>query len=360
MAEKKGTMTNRERIEALLRREKPDRVPIWPFAFQGFAVVHSRTAIADAYNKPDVALAAQRKVCQDFGWVFTPMFGYAAMGGWEFGGEIKWPEGEFAQAPTVLKHPVETEEDVWNLQMPDYKNSGITPMTMKFCKLSAQERLDNEPFNVMTVGACMSFTLAGNICSPDKLCKWLIKKPDVAHRVLRLATDYVINMAQYWKDTFGIEGVLPMGGEPTSANQLISPKQFETFSFPYIKESHEKVLAMGYKHLYCHICGEHNDNLPFWAQMPFGDPGIISIGHEIALETAAKYFPNDIILGNLEPAIIQIGTPEEIYQAAKKNLEEGMRLSSGYVFSPGCEMPPMASSEQVMAMTQAVNDFGWY
>ena len=30
-------MTERERILAILQRKKPDRVPIWPFAYQGFA-----------------------------------------------------------------------------------------------------------------------------------------------------------------------------------------------------------------------------------------------------------------------------------------------------------------------------------
>ena len=177
---------------------------------------------------------------------------------------------------------------------------------------------------------------------------------------MRLATDYVVNVAQYWKDIFGLERVLPMGGEPTASNQMISPKTFEQFALPYIKESHERVLGMGYKHLYCHICGEQNDNLPFWIQVPFGDPGIISIGHEISLETAAKHFPDEIILGNLDTTIVQMGTPDEIYEATRKTVVEGKNLANGYIFSPGCDLPPMASTEQVMAMTHAVNDHGWY
>jgi uroporphyrinogen decarboxylase len=79
-----------------------------------------------------------------------------------------------------------------------------------------------------------------------------------------------------------------------------------------------------------------------------------------ALATAAKYFPNEIIVGNLEPAIIQTQKPDEVYEAFRKVLEEGEKRSGGYIFSPGCEMPPMAPVENVRAMTQAVNDFGWY
>ena len=86
----------------------------------------------------------------------------------------------------------------------------------------------------------------------------------------------------------------------------------------------------------------------------------VSIGHEVTLETAAKYFPNDIIFGNLEPAIIQVRTPEEVYEATRENIEEGKKIAQGYILSPGCELPPRAPIENVMAMTRAVNDFGWY
>jgi uroporphyrinogen decarboxylase len=360
MEKKKATMTDRERIEALLRREKPDRVPIWPFACGGFAVVYTGTSIADAYNKPEVALAAQRKTCQEFGWVFVPMMAYAAYGGWEFGGEIKWPSGEFAQAPMILKYPVETLEDAMNLKLPEIRTAGMIPLMKQFYELSSQERLDNEPFNAMFLGAGAVFTIAGNICGVEMLARWMLRKPEATHRLLQLSADYTVATARYWKDTLGLEGLLPFGGEPTSANQVISPKQFEQFALPYIKDAHEKILAMGYKHIYEHICGEHNANLPYWAQIPMGDPGIISIGHEVELATAARYFPNDIILGNLEPAIIRTSSPQEVYEATKGVVEKGKKLSTGYIFSPGCDLPPMAPVENVRAMTQAVNDFGWY
>ena len=117
---------------------------------------------------------------------------------------------------------------------------------------------------------------------------------------------------------------------------------------------------MGYKTILFHICGEHNGNLPYWSKVSMGDPGLISFGHEIDLETAANYFPNDIIVGNLEPNIIQAGTPEEVYKAAMRVIEKGKKLPCGFMFAPGCEMPPKAPVENVRMMTKAVNDFGWY
>ena len=44
-------MTEKERVEAVLRREKPDRVPNWPFSnIASFSAVYHHRPIADAYR----------------------------------------------------------------------------------------------------------------------------------------------------------------------------------------------------------------------------------------------------------------------------------------------------------------------
>ena len=78
------------------------------------------------------------------------------------------------------------------------------------------------------------------------------------------------------------------------------------------------------------------------------------------LETASRYFPNDIIQGNVEPAIIQTGTPEEVYELSRICIEKGKNHPGGFILSPGCEMPANAPSYKVWMMRKAINDFGWY
>jgi len=349
-------MTEKERVHALLRREKPDRTPIFSMG-GGFAMVYAQCSIADVYNNPEVFLAGLRKAARDFGWIYAPAIGYGCYGGWEFGGEIKWPYGEFDQAPMVTRYPVETEEDVWSLEVPSIETAGIVPLMVECNKLAMLDTSDHKPFRIIALfqGA---FTTACNISASEKLLKWILKRPDAAHRLMRLATDHLIDLARYQADTFGMEGAVAFMACPNSSNQLISPKHFEDFVLPYQKELNEKILEMGYKHILFHICGEQNKNLPYWAQMPMGDPGILSFGHEVQLETAAKYFPNDIIMGNLEPAILQTGTSDEVYKATKAVVEEGKKCPGGYIFAPGCELPPMAALENIQAMNKAVNDFG--
>jgi uroporphyrinogen decarboxylase len=352
-----GTMTDGERLKALLRREKPDRVPIYPWAL-GYSLVYAHKPIAEFYNNPAVSLEAQRQTHRELGWLSLPHIGYGGFGGWEFGGEVEWPSGQFSQAPTITRRPVETPEDAMNIKMPDIGNSGMTPLQVELCRLAAPERPDNEPFIVFFEGD--AFLTASNIGGIEKLSKWMIKKPEAAHRLLRLATDYLVERARYIKDIFGTEWVLPFSAEPTSSNQVISPRQFEQFALPYIKETHEKVLAMGFKTYFTHICGEQNLNLPCWEQIPMGHPGLVSFGHEVELVTAARYLPEDIIIGNLEPAIIQTGTPEQVYEATRKVVEAGKSLPAGFIFAPGCELPPMVSLDNIKSMNQAVEDCGWY
>jgi uroporphyrinogen decarboxylase len=352
MATHADQMTLDERLKAILNREPTDRIPIWTWNM-GFSVVQENMSIADFYNKPQESHDAQLRVNEKFGFQDLPWIGYAAIGGWEFGGEIKWPTGEFAQAPTVLKYPVETVEDVWALKAPDPKTAGIIPLMTEIAEIALK---DGAPYTGVFVQG--PFTTAGNIPGMDRFAKWLMKAPDAVHRLMRLSTDFQKGVAEYCVEKFGAENIITFAFEPSASNQLIAPKHFEAFAFPYIKEQHERLLALGIKHLEMHICGEQNKNLPLWSQVPMGDPGMVSFGHEVDLETASEYFPTDIIIGNVEPALILTETPERIREVTWECLEKGSKHPGGFMLGAGCELPPNASAENVWAMVNAVRDFG--
>ncbi len=358
MSEKSKTMTEKERVEALLKGNKPDRIPIWPWMLNGFAVIYNQLSITDAYTNPEACYESQLKACRDFGWVFVPLMGYASMGAWEFGGEIRMPSGDYDQAPMVTRYPVEKEEDLQNLKWPG-PDSGFFPTLAKFGAIARREMLDNEPFNAI-LGALDGYNLACSIIGSEKFFKWMLKKPQLIHDTIDSICEWGMDQMSKQSAMLGTEGVMGITGSATTSNQLISPKHFEEFALPCFIEGQKKIRALGYKTTYVHICGEQNANLPYWSQVDFGDPGIISVGHEIKLETAARYFPDNIILGNLEPAILLTATPEEVYEATKTVVQEGKKIERGYIFSPGCDLPPKTPVENIRMMNKAVEDFGWY
>lgn len=310
------------------------------------------------YNDPQRSLEAQLWTAEQFGYEPIVLFGYASYGGWEFGGEVKMPTTEWEGAPSVARHPIESDEDVEKLELPDVRTAGILPLAMGFGKICEGLGL---PILVPASGDAV--TVAANVADVSRFCRWMIKKPELAHHMLRLATDHILEVYQYWVDTFGAEKLMAGFFVTVAANQIMSPKQFEEFVLPYQSELQDKIYGMGIKGVFAHICGEQNLNLPLLKQMNFGTPeypAIMSFGHEVDLETAIEYFPDNIIAGNVEPQVIQNGTPQQVYELTRIAIEKGKNAPRGFFLMPGCELPIMSPPYNVYTMMKAINDFGFY
>jgi uroporphyrinogen decarboxylase len=352
-------MNDAERIEALIQGRKPDRVPVFVMGGMGFALTLKNLPIAALYNDFSAALDCYRNTVLDFHWLYAPYLAYAAMGGWEFGGDIKWPDGEFSQAPSVARHPITGPDEVFELNLPQVESAGMIPRQIECYRkvLSEPDQLKAWRMICQIEGV---FTFASNIAGASQFSKWLIKRPDAANHLLTLAVDFLDRLARHIKALFGTERVLIFSGEPVSSNQLISPKMFAKYVRPHTLDLHGRLLDMGFDHIFKHICGEQNMNLPYWRDIPLGTPGFASFGHEVDLEHAAEHFPSDIIVGNLDPVIIQTGSEEAVYAEARAVIEKGKALDQGFMFAPGCSLPPKSPPENIRAMTRAVDDFGWY
>lgn len=351
---RKDRLTEKERFEALLNRDSVDRVPfyMWALSFAAIMVGYSKIVF---FTDPPKSFEALRSTHEMFdGWNYI-YFSTGAFGVREFGGEVKLPTDEYAQTASSLGPIVKSEEDAWNLVLPDVKTAGMIPLVMEFAKLQEKHGFP------MTFSSGSILKVVQALTGAETMCRWMVKKPKVVHRLCRLVADFQIAMAQYWIDSFDCpERIIPLTAAPTESNQMISPRHFKEFSLPYQKEVHEKMLSMGVKHINTHICGDHNMNLPYWAQIPLGDPGILSFGHEVDLETASRYFPDHIIVGNVNPMVIQTGRPEEVYALSRTCIEKGKKHPGGFALAPGCELPPLAPPYNVWMMRKAINDFGWY
>lgn len=351
---RKDQMTARERIEALYHRQLTDRVPVIHKGY-AFCAKNVGYAVSDIYDNPRKSFDAQKYTFQQYGFDGGPFYTFIAYGAGEFGGEITYPRDREAFGPSVKIRPVHQPEDFSALTLPDPKTAGCIPDAMEFAKYQA-EAGDEIAFICGT-----PFTHAANLCGVENFLMWTKSDPEMVHKGLRLMTDHILQVAHYFITAFGKGQVLARAVSPTESNGLISPQTLEEFSLPYVTELNAKVLEMGAKSIYLHMCGDHNKNLPLWAQVPFGDPGIISIGHEVSLEDAARYFPNHVIAGNINPALVAQGKPEQIYEESKKIILKGKEVLKGrFIFMSGCEIPPTAPPYHVYMMRKAIDDFGWY
>ncbi len=354
MGLRQDRMSGTERLEALFTRVQPDRISLGGMA----TVFSSRNAgysATTAYGDPKKSFEAMFWTAEQYGWdpVFQ-YFGHTVLGALDFGGRVRIPQGEFEGAMVIESYPVITEQDAENLTLPDPKKAGRIPQVMEFSKLQESHGLPVWFFSRSP------FTLAANICGIDRFLKWMVRKPHLCERLMNLALDHIYNVLRYWLDTFGREKVYVMMSSPTESNQVISPRHFEKHALPFHAEYHKRLKALGIKHFGFHICGDQNLNLPYLADLaPWPHPSILSFGHEVDLEVAARLFPEDIIYGNLEPALFVTETPQAIYERSKALIEKGRKAPGGYILGPGCGLQ-VASAVNVYAMTKAVNDSGWY
>jgi uroporphyrinogen decarboxylase len=351
---RKDRLTEKERFEALLKRQPVDRVPFFMWAL-GFASVNTGNPKSFTYTDPEKSFEALRRTHEMFdGWHWT-YYTAGALGVREFGGKAKIPTDEYSQSVSLLEPAVTSEEDVWKLELPDIKTAGMIPMVMEFARLQEKHGWP------VTFSSGSILNRVQALTGVETMCRWMIKKPELVHRLCRLVADFTMAVAEYWADTFDRpESIIPLTAAPTESNQVISPELFQEFSLPYQKKVHERILSLGVKHIHTHICGEQNLNLPHWREVPMGDPGILSFGHEVDLERASGHFPGDIIVGNVEPTVIYSGPPEAIYELSRICIEKGRSHPGGYALAPGCELPPLAPPYNVWVMRKAINDFGWY
>ncbi len=348
-------MTAAERMDALFAYRKPDRVPIGAMS-TGFNTVNAGFTVADAYENPERSFAAMQWTTEQYGWDPIPQYsGHTVLGAWDFGGKVRMPRGEFDGSLVVTDQPVHCEADVEKLRLPDPASAGRIPGALRFARLQAEAGLPVYYFSRSP------FTMAANIAGIDQFLRWTIKKPALCETLLQLSLDHIINVLSLWVEGFGADRVFAWMSSPSESNQLVSPRTVKKFAIPYHEAYHRRVRDLGIRRFGMHICGDQNLNLGLLAESaPWPHPSVLSFGHEVDLETAAAHFPQDIIFGNIEPVVIQIGTPEQVYELCRIAIEKGKQAPGGFILGPGCGLPVHCPPVNVYAMTRAVNDFGWY
>jgi uroporphyrinogen decarboxylase len=348
-------MTAEERAMAVMTGKPVDRVPFMLFAL-GFAGKTVGYSIFDVYDDVEKSIDAGFKAAEMYGALGGILGGFPAIGPWELGGEMQWPLSDYAQCPNA-EPAVTTREEARNLKLPtpeELRTLGYVPRWLQIGQTAQKLGL---PFWAVAYGV---WTTAGNIVGISNLSKWTIKDPDLVHFLVNFAKDFLLNFHKIIVDEVGAETYFPVNSTASAANNIISPKGFKEFVLPYTIEYHKGIMDMGIQGLMFHLCGEQNLNYEFYPEIPLPPLSQISISHEVDLDKASRTFPDYALIGNIEPALFQTGTPEQVYEACRVAIEKGKKHKAGFTLAPGCEMPPGALPYNVWTMAKAVNDFGYY
>jgi MtaA/CmuA family methyltransferase len=135
-----------------------------------------------------------------------------------------------------------------------------------------------------------------------------------------------------------------MIGVGDSVASLISPPMYRQFVLPFEKRLFEAIHAAGAS-VKLHICGDIRNSIRFLAETGCD---VLDVDWMVPLDEARAAVGPDITLaGNFDPsAILLQGTPQEVAEAARRNLDMGGRR---FLLQPGCEVPPGTPEANIRA-----------
>ena len=258
-----------------------------------------------------------------------------------FGAVMTWEENEFPFAGRVLR----SLDDVERLEQPDPRRHGLLPFVIKRLRhlepdiIAAGHRIrfavTRGPFNV-----------ASFLMGTTEFLEALRTAPELAHRLLTLITDFLVDWIAWQRQCFpSIDGLLVLD----DIVGFVGRRDFETFGLPYLKRAFDADVSVKFF---------HND-APCKACAPgLADAGInlLNFGVQHTLSEMKAWTGDKIALvGNVPPRdVLAAGTPADVTRAVTEMLNAAPGRSR-LIPSCGGGMPPGVKTENIEAFIAAVD-----
>lgn len=344
----KNQMTPRERMNAFGKGQEIDRVITVPD--MGVTMTHfTGVKASDYYNSAELMaeleIALFKRLNHDSVSISTSLRGVAQA----MGAKVAYPDYNIS----YLAEPVITSpKDVDKLKVCNPLTDGNLPILLKAIKLTYDALVKD-----VDVSAAMSgpLSVAASVIGTENLLKWMVKYPKELHQVMQV----VVESNNRYIDEVAKLGVSIGFADPVSSTSLLSPKQFRTFSLPYLKQNIQRITEKTGSAPGIHICGKSKD---IW--MDVVDAGIsnFSIDDIEDLEEAKAIMGDRVLItGNVPPVdVVLLGTKEDIFASVKESIRKGHDSKKGYILSTGCQIPMNTPIEKVEMFMQAADLYGKY
>lgn len=377
-------MNSRERIEAALRLEVPDRVPIFPLMIF-FPARHAGVPTEVFMEDKGKYRWASEVTFSDFGgWD-----GVLATGGIDSvtlaflhtlktnlpGREL--PSDALYQ---LVEEPLMAVED-YDLLLekgwgpffgemlcrvrPDLFRSGPTGMAEI---QQAQERIlaglieeiahwrkkGAEPvFGGIIKGP---FTHLSEFRSLEELVLDLYRRPEQVLAALEAVTEGVIEAGKGFVKATGIRRIFV--GEVRSSAAFLSLKFFERFSLPFLRQIAEAFVDEEIVPIF-HLDSNWTRNLPYLRQLPARRCAVMFDGCTDIFQAKKILGDHLCLIGDVPATLLTLGTPQEVEGYVRKLIAEVGR-GGGFILCSGCELPINAREENVQAMIESGRTWGVY
>ncbi|MDR1360068.1 MAG: uroporphyrinogen decarboxylase family protein [Deltaproteobacteria bacterium] len=343
----KDAMTPLERAKALREGGSADRMRCVPSISNTAARVLGVKVSELRSNGATLAratIATYRRFGFDSVRVFTDLYVQPEA----MGSKVRVPFDETAHmdAPAISR-----EEEIDTLVPHNPRKDGRLPVLLEATRRTLEAIGQEVPVSCGVEGP---FTLAALLAGADNLSRWMLRKPESAHRLISIAFEACRDFA---------DAVIDLGSVPSltcamSSSTVISPGHFRTFSQPYLKRLIEHVKSRGIGAVTLHICGK---TAGIWQSMADTGAACLSIDNMAALDAAKNEVGKRVcLMGNIPPSEILLqGSAVDVRTAALKCVREAWDSPGGFILGSGCSLATETPFANIDAMLDTAREVGW-
>ena len=377
-------MTPRERLEAAIRCEKPDRVPIIPM-LDFFCARYKNMVLERFVTDGDVARDLTIQVFDEFGgWDGTYMgsglnqFAFALnlpmrlkMPGRELPSDSLY---QFDEQPIIEVDDYDFAvahgyQALWGKLFPkicpNYSPAQIPELMDAWMKQTVKDTLLWEakevisftgvaivpPLDFFSMGRSLKEFSFDLFRRPEKV---LAAMDAITPTLIEIAIGGQMGMRQMTKHGYLTNFI----GATRGAATFISPKMFEKFNWPYIKRIALGLLGAGITPLF-HFDSDWTPFLEYFKDLPKGKC-VLDLDGATDIFKAKKVLGGHMcLMGDVPAAMLKLGSVEQV-QAYVRRLCEEVGDGGGYILGSGCSVPVDAKAENVRAMIDAGKTYGVY
>jgi uroporphyrinogen-III decarboxylase len=364
----------RERVTRAQRFETPDRVPVIPALAHRFLVPKVGVPFRDYYADPETMLRtqilAQKWLMENIRTDAHSITG-AWVGAWtdfqntfeagSLGCEIHFPDDDI---PWVGEGWVNTEADLRRLETFDYVHEGINGRQIAYreAMIAVADkypvRFQGGPFFYPGANPALTntsdgpFGVAGDIMGAVEVFTAIYERPDFLHEVLRIVTDKMIEWLDYCGEVMQLARPRSFAWTDDLAVSL-SAETFRTFALPY----NQKLRNLFEGRISLHMCGRTDHLLEIFRDDLRIDE-LQGFGYQVNLDRIAEVLGGRVVLiGNINPMLIETGTPDQVRAAARQVIEK-LGPCRGLILQDGNNIPPGAPLVNINALMEAAELYG--
>jgi hypothetical protein len=372
-------MNAKERIEAAVALHPLDRVPVAPL-LDHFAATYSGSSNAEIMSNGDKRIAAVLKTMRDLGpWDMTFIADTANAFLLKIGvlARLRLPGKELAA--NEVHQFVESEfltPDDYDLLIrngffrfmmaaagknhPELAHGKGVPRTIySLFEMRKHRKMVERAGAVMAAGfihpgplfEAFSF---GRGLGPISLD--LYDRPDKLKAASRAWAASSTRMAVSCARFIGAPRIFI--GLSRSSPATISPRHFEEFVGPELEYMVNAIIEDGMTPL-LHCDTDWTRGYNFFRKLPAGKCILELDGFSDIFKAKQELGDRMCIMGDVPAYLLAFGKKDEVLAYCRRLIEE-VGKGGGFILSSGCSIPANAKPENVKAMAEAVEEWGWY